>query len=219
MTAPVEVRVVLAEDHTLVRSGLRALLQQIPGIVVVAEAADGASAIEAVAAFSPDVAILDISMPTVSGLEAARRIVAECPRTHVLMLTVHRNEEYVMQALRVGALGYVLKDADVAEFGLAIRAVARGELYLTAAVSRQVVDDYVERVTGSASPSGLTPRQRDVLRLIASGASSKQAAAALGLSTKTIEAHRAQIMERLDIHDLPGLVRYALRTGLISDEG
>lgn len=219
MTTPAVIRVVLAEDHTLVRSGLRALIEQIPGIEVVAEAADGAAAVEAVATCAPDVAILDISMPGLGGLEAARQIVAKYPRTHVLMLTVHRNEEYVMQALRVGALGYVLKGEEVAEFGLAIRAVARGETYLTPAVSRQVVEDYLERVTGGASHGGLTPRQRDVLRLITSGASSKQAAAALGLSTKTIEAHRAQVMERLGIHDLPGLVRYALRTGLIVDEG
>lgn len=219
MTTTAVIRVVLADDHTLVRSGLRVLIEQIPGIEVVAEAADGAAAVDAVAACAPDVAILDISMPGLGGLEAARQIVANHPRTQVLMLTVHHNEEYVMQALRVGALGYLLKGAEVAEFGLAIRAVARGETYLTPAVSRQVVDDYLERVSGGNSHGGLTPRQRDVLRLIASGASSKQAAAALGLSPKTIEAHRAQVMERLGIHDLPGLVRYALRTGLIVDEG
>jgi DNA-binding NarL/FixJ family response regulator len=219
VNAPAEIRVVLAEDHTLVRSGLRALLEQVPGIAVVAEAADGEAVIAEVVRHAPDVAILDISMPLLNGLEAARRIVAECQGTHVLMLTVHRDEEYVLQALRVGASGYLLKGAEVAEFALAIRAIARGDTYLSPAVSRQVVDDYLERVTGGAQATdALTPRQRDVLRLIAGGASTKKAAAALGLSTKTVESHRAQLMDRLGIHDLPGLVRYALRTGLIDDE-
>ncbi|MHB1311484.1 MAG: response regulator transcription factor [Gemmatimonadaceae bacterium] len=219
MSEPGEIRVVLAEDHTLVRSGLRVLVEQAPDIVVVAEVSDGAAAIRAVAEHAPDVAILDISMPLLNGLEAARRIVAQHPRTHVLMLTVHRDEEYVLQAFRVGATGYLLKGAEVAEFGLAVRAVARGDTYLSPSVSRKVVDDYLERVTGGApTVDALTPRQREVLRLVAGGASTKQAAAALGLSTKTVEAHRAQLMERLGIHDLPGLVRYALRKGLITDD-
>jgi DNA-binding NarL/FixJ family response regulator len=219
VTAPGEIRVILAEDHTLVRSGLRALIGQAPGIAVVAEAADGEAAVRAVAEHAPDVAILDISMPLLNGLEVARRIAAEFPGTRVLMLTVHRDEEYVLQALRVGAAGYLLKGAEVAEFEMAIRAVAKGDTYLTPAVSRQVVDDYLARVAGGmpAEPA-LTPRQREVLQLVAGGASTKQVAASLGLSTKTVEAHRAQLMERLGIHDLPGLVRYALRMGLITDD-
>lgn len=201
----------------MVRAGIRSVLELTGEVAVIAEVSDGLAAVEAVAALTPDVAILDVSMPVCSGLEALRRIVAEHPRTRCLMLTAHRSEEYRGEALRLGALGYVLKSADVVEFGLALRAVAAGETYISRTL---VAEDRVAVGQNARSARGseclLTRRQTDVLRLIASGASTKSAAATLGLSPKTVEAHRSQLMERLGIRDIPGLVRYALRHGLVN---
>jgi DNA-binding NarL/FixJ family response regulator len=213
------VRVVLAEDHNLMRAGIRALLEELPDVQVVAEAADGREALRLVKLHQPDLVFMDIAMTGMNGLEATSRIVKEFPRVRVVILSMHTNEEYVLQALRIGAAGYLLKDADTAELELAVRAVIRGETYLSPGVSRQVVDDYVRRVgTGTTLLDHLTPRQREILQLIAEGQSTKEIAQTLGLSVKTVETHRTQLMERLDIHDVAGLVRYAVRTGLISVE-
>lgn len=212
---PKPIRVLLADDHALVRAGIRTLLQNLAGIEVVAEASDGREALALVAAQHPDVVLLDITMPQLNGLETAARMVKEFPTVRVIMLSMHASEEYVWQALKVGAAGYLLKDADTAELELAVKAVARGESYLSPAVSKHVIGDYIRR-TGSETSSLelLTPRQREILQLIAEGKSTKEIARGLNISVKTVETHRAQLMERLDIHDIAGLVRYAIRVGL-----
>lgn len=212
-----QIRVLLADDHHLVRAGIRSLLEGFPDIEVVGETGDGREAISLASACQPDVILLDISMGGMNGLEAAARIVKDCPQVYVIMLSMHANEEYVRQALQAGARGYLLKDAATAELELALRAVLRGETYLSPAVSRQVVNLFLsgQADTESSALDPLTPRQTEILRLIAEGKTTKQAAAQLNLSIKTIETHRAQIMERLGIHDIPGLVRYAVRQGLV----
>jgi len=211
-------KILLADNHTLVRAGIRALLEQIPNVVVVGEAADGREAIKLVEQHRPNLVLMDITMPVMNGLEATVRIVKDFPQTRVVMIAVHTDEEYVLQALRAGAAGYLLKDAGRAELEIAVAAVARNETYLSPAVSRHVVGDYVRR-TGSGVEGRLqtlTPRQREILQLIAEGKSTKEIASILDVSVKTVETHRAQLMERLDIHDVAGLVRYAIRTGIVT---
>jgi DNA-binding NarL/FixJ family response regulator len=217
-SSPSRIRVLLAEDHALVRSGLHALLQRMPDVEVVGEAGDGREAVALAEQLHPDVILMDISMPLLNGIEATRRVTAQMPRVRVIMLSVHSSEEYVAQALTAGAAGYVLKGADTAELELGIRAVAAGHSYLTPAVSRQVIDEYVSRVSARAPQSVLTPRQREVLQLIAEGKTSKDVANLLGVSLKTVETHRSQLMRRLGLHDIPALVRYAIREGLISSD-
>lgn len=226
------VRVVLADDHALVRAGLRALLEKLPDVDVVAEAGTGQQAYEALRALKPDVAVLDISMPEGNGLEVTTRVQVELPATKVLILSVHKAEEYVLEALRVGACGYLLKEAAAAELGIAITAVVRGETYLSPGVSGHVVRSAVSAPTTSPVPrdrpgagaaaSGdaprLTPRQREILRMIAEGNSTKEIAYQLGLSAKTVETHRAQLMERLRMRDVASLVRYAIRIGLVRND-
>lgn len=210
------VRVLLADDHTLVRAGFRALFQSIEGIEVIAEAADGREALQMIATHQPDVVLMDIAMSNLNGLEATARVAQEFPHVHVVMLSMHANEEYVLQALRAGAMGYLLKDASVTELELAINAVMRGETYLSPAVSKHVVE-YVQRVGGeSSSLQRLTARQREILQLIAEGCTTQEIARMLHISVKTVETHRAQLMERLDIHDVAGLVRYAIRMGVVT---
>ena len=212
-------RVLIAEDHALVRAGFRALLSDCPGVQVVAETGDGRQALRLVQEVQPDVILMDISMPGLNGLEATARVVGEHPNIRVIILSMHADEEYVLQALRAGASGYLLKDSDAAELGLAIAAVMRGETYLSPQVSKHVIADYL-RLVGDESNSHepLTPRQREVLQLIAEGHTTKQIAQILSVSEKTAMTHRAQLMERLDIHDIAGLVRYAIRIGLVSPE-
>jgi DNA-binding NarL/FixJ family response regulator len=216
-------RILLADDHTLVRAGVRALLESIAGVTDIAEAGDGRSALELIASGRPDVALLDIAMPGLNGLEVAERAARESPRTRLIILSMHSSPSHVAQALRAGAVGYLMKDAAAEELGLALRAVMRGETYLSPSISRQVVDGFLGRAAQSASaePVGddpLTPRQREILQLVAESRSTKEIASLLSLSVKTVEAHRSQIMDRLGIHDLAGLVRYAIRTGLVSSE-
>jgi DNA-binding NarL/FixJ family response regulator len=214
------IRALLADDHTLVRAGIRGLLQGLPGVEVVGEAEDGHEALRLAEALRPDVVLLDIGMPGLNGLEVAGRLVALDPSIRVLILSMHTSEEYVLRALRAGCAGYLLKRSAVSELEVAVRAVARGETYLSPAVSKQVVDDYVGRTGGAADPiDALTPRQREILQLVAEGNTSKEIAERLGLSFKTVEAHRAQIMERLGVRDLAGLVRFAVRVGLVAPEG
>lgn len=213
------IRIVLADDHALVRAGIRGLLEGLPAIQVVAETGDGQEALRLVQAHQPDVLLLDISMPGLNGLEVVARITKEFPDVRVLILSVHTKEEYVLQALRAGAAGYLLKEADPPELEVAIKAVARGETYLSPAVSKHVVGEYLRRVGGESGPLEiLTPRQREILQLIAEGRTTREIAALLHLSVKTVETHRAQLMERLDLHDIAGLVRYAIRMGLVTPD-
>ena len=214
------IRVLLADDHTLVRAGIRGLLQGLQGVEVVGEAGDGQEALQLAEALRPDVVLLDVGMPGLNGLEVAGRLATTDAAIRVIILSMHTSEEYVLRALRVGCVGYLLKASAVAELEVAVRAVARGETYLSPAVSKRVVDDYVSRTGGVADPlDALTPRQREILQLAAEGHSSKEIATRLGLSYRTVEAHRAQLMERLGVHDLAGLVRFAVRVGLIRPEG
>jgi len=211
-------RVLLADDHALVRAGMRSLLREIEGIEVVGEAADGAEALALAERERPDAVLLDIAMKGMNGLEAAVRFRELHPGIKVLILSMHASEEYVLQALRAGAVAYLIKDSATAELELALRSVMRGETYLSPAISRQVVEGYVQRVGVGAGVDPLTPRQREVLKRVAEGRSTKEIAFELGLSGKTVETHRAQIMERLGIRDVAGLVRYAMRTGLVPPE-
>jgi DNA-binding NarL/FixJ family response regulator len=214
------IRLLLADDHTLVRAGFRALLQQVEGVEVVAEAGDGAEALRLMEMHRPDVVVTDVSMPGMSGLELVARAAARWPGMRMLVLSMHGGAEYVLQALRAGAAGYLLKDAATAELEVAIRAVARGETYLSPAASRHLVAGYVRSASGEpADRDPLTPRQREILRHIAEGKTTKEIARLLNISVKTVETHRTQLMERLNIHEIAGLVRYALRAGLVSDEG
>jgi DNA-binding NarL/FixJ family response regulator len=213
------IRVVLADDHALVRAGIRALLEKLPGIEVVGEADNGREALELINKSAPNLILLDISMRELGGLEVLPRIVKDFPAVKVLILSGHANEEYVIRALRSGAAGYMLKDAATAELQLAIDSVTQDKTYLSPSISRTVIDSYLERVGGPISPlEQLTPRQREILQLIAEGKNTKEIAHTLGISVKTVEAHRLQLMARLDIHDVPGLVRYAVRSGLVSSE-
>ncbi|MBW4670196.1 MAG: response regulator transcription factor [Cyanomargarita calcarea GSE-NOS-MK-12-04C] len=215
-TAPQLIRVLLVDNHTLVRAGLRALLQNIEGIEVVAEAGDGREALRLIADRHPDVVLMDVAMPEMNGLEAAAHVVKEFPDVRVIILSMYANEEYVLQALRLGALGYLLKDAGINELELAIRASCQGETYLSPGVSKHIIGDYLRRVGDeSSSLSQLTSRQREILQLIAEGRTTKEIALLLFISVKTVETHRMQLMKRLDIYDVAGLVRYAIRMGLV----
>jgi DNA-binding NarL/FixJ family response regulator len=212
------IRVLLADDHVLVRAGIRGLLERLPDIEVVGEAGDGHEALQLVESLRPDILLLDVGMPGLNGLEVAVRLGAN-RSARVIVLSMHTSEEYVLRALRAGCAGYLLKASAISELEIAVRAVARGETYLSPQVSKHVVDDYVSRSGGAADPlDALSPRQREVLQLAAEGHSSKEIAQRLGLSVRTVETHRAQIMERLDVHDLAGLVRFAVRVGLVSPE-
>lgn len=214
-----QVRVLLADDHALVRAGLRKLLESLPDIEVVGEADDGQAVLALAEQLHPHLVLMDIAMPGLNGLEAAARLTKAHPQIRVLILSMHQNEDYVRQALRAGAAGYLLKDAAPVELEHALKAVLRGQTYLSPAVSKGVMSDYVQRLRGEESPGeALTPRQREVLQLVAEGKSTKEIARRLELSVKTVETHRSQLMKQLDLHDVAALVRYAIRTGLISSE-
>ncbi|MBI4277581.1 MAG: response regulator transcription factor [Armatimonadetes bacterium] len=210
------VRVLLAEDHTLVRAGIRALLHNLPEVEVVAEAGDGREALRLTESLRPDLVLMDVALPEMNGLEAAARITKEFPTVRVVILSMYANEEYVWRALRAGVAGYLLKDAATTELELAVTAVMRGETYLSPQISKYLTE-YIRRVDSGSSPlDRLTPRQREVLQLIAEGHSTRDIAKRLHLSVKTVETHRAQLMERLDIRDVAGLVRYAIQMGLVT---
>jgi DNA-binding NarL/FixJ family response regulator len=212
-------RILLADDHSLVRAGIRSLLEKISGIEVVGEASNGRECLELIKTQLPDLVLMDIAMKDLGGLEALPRITKNFPNVKVIILSAHANEEYVIRALRSGACGYMLKDAATLELELAIRAVGQGKTYLTPSISRTVIDSYLERVGGESSPiEQLTARQREILQMIAEGKNTKEIAGVLDISVKTVEAHRLQLMARLNIHDIPGLVRYAIRSGLVSPE-
>jgi len=208
-------RILLAEDHTLVRAGIRALLESLEGIEVVAEAADGREALRLVKAHSPDILLMDITMKEMNGLEAAARLAKERLATRVIILSMHADQVYVRQALQAGAAGYLLKGADVAELELALKAVMRGDTYLSPSISKDLVGDLLSGNAPAANPlDDLTPRQREILQLVTEGRTTKEIAVRLDLSIKTVETHRAQLMERLNIHDVAGLVKFAIRAGL-----
>ncbi len=208
-------RVLLADDHTLVRAGIRSLLEDIPGVAVVGEAGDGQAALQMIEKLLPDLVIMDIGMPLMSGLQVAARVSELFPSVKVLILSMHNNEEFVLEALKSGAAGYLLKDASTLELHLAVEAIARGEIYLSPGVSRQVVSSYMSRLNGQVDPlSVLTARQRQVLQLITQGFTTKEIAKELNISISSAETHRARLMERLDIHDIAGLVRFAIQNGL-----
>ncbi len=206
-------RVLLADDHAIFRQGLRGLLER-ENFQIVGEAGDGREAILRATALSPDIAALDLSMPLLNGLDAAREITRASPRTRVILLTMHSEDPYVMEALRAGIKGYVLKTQAATDMVQAIQEVSRGRVYLSPGVSQAVVTAYLART--ELPPDPLSPREREVLQLVAEGKTTKEIAGVLGLSVKTAESHRTRIMEKLDIHATAGLVRYAIRRGLIS---
>lgn len=209
------VRILLAEDHTLVRAGIRALLESLESVEVVAEAADGREALRLAKVHHPDILLMDITMKELNGLEAAARLSKEHSATRIIILSMHADQIYVRQALQAGARGYLLKGADVAELELALRAVTRGDTYLSPSVSKDLVGDLLNGNAPAINPlNDLTPRQREILQLVAEGRTTKEIASRLDLSIKTVETHRTQLMERLNIHDVAGLVKFAIRVGL-----
>jgi DNA-binding NarL/FixJ family response regulator len=213
------VRVLLADDHKLVRAGFRAMLNNLSNVEVVAETGDGREALELLQKHRPDVAFVDITMPSLTGLEVAKRAAKEAPNVRIIIVSMHTAEEYVGRAVRAGVAGYVLKNADPIELELAIRAAIKGEIYLSPAVSKSLIDDYSRRLAEEKTMEDrLTARQREVLQLIAEGQNTKDIASRLNVSIKTVETHRKQLMERLDIHDVAGLVRFAIRAGIIEPE-
>jgi DNA-binding NarL/FixJ family response regulator len=212
-------RVLLADDHVLVRAGIRTLLEKIPNVEVVGEASSGREALEMVKTRLPNLVLMDVAMAELGGLEALPRITKDFPGVKVLILSAHANEEYVIRALRTGAAGYMLKDAATTELELAVTSVAEGKTYLSPSISKTVISSYLDRVGDQISPlEQLTSRQREILQLIAEGKNTKEIASDLNISVKTVESHRLQLMDRLHIHDIPGLVRYAIRSGLVSAE-
>lgn len=212
-------RIVLADDHLLVRSGMKSLIENLGDYEVVGEAQDGHEALRIIEALQPDLVMMDISMPNLNGLDATARALKQNPNLKVIMLSMHANKRYVVEAMRAGASGYLLKHCPAEELARAIRVIAQGGKYLTPELSEAVID----HLRGTAKNSmdeevQLTTRQREVLQLVVEGLSSREIAQLLGLSIRTVDAHRAEIMARLDIHDLSGLIRYAMTVGLASEE-
>ncbi|MDQ2776750.1 MAG: response regulator transcription factor [Acidobacteriota bacterium] len=215
----VSVRILLADDHTIVRKGLRLLLERESDFGVIAEASNGREAVDAVTRDFPDVVIMDIAMPLLNGIEATKRISAEHPKTAVIILSVHSDEAYVLRALKAGARGYLLKDSAENDLIQAIRAVAAGKAYFSPAVSKILADDYLRQVRqqGVEDPYDLlTARERELLQLIAELKPSKEIAGLLGVSPHTVDTHRGNLMQKLNIHSIPEAILYAVRKGVIS---
>ena len=213
-----KVRIVLAEDHTILREGLRALLSADPKFEIVGEAADGRQAVRAVEKLGPDLVMMDLSMPRMTGMDAIREIKKRCPETKIMVLTVHKTEEYLRTTLQAGANAYVLKDATRDELLMAIENVLTGKTYLSPGVSEKVIEGYLEgkesRLPGSTMGL-LSPREREVLKLIAEGYKNKEIAVDLCISLKTVEKHRANLMKKLDLHNAAALTAYAIEQGLL----
>lgn len=212
------IRVLLADDHALVLAGIRALVEELGDTQIVAEAHNGRDAVVLAKQHKPDLVIMDISMQELNGIEATAQIMAEVPATKVLILSMHTTEDFVRRAIKAGAVGYLVKDSAPLDLKMAIAAVLRGEIYLSPRVSRHVVSGFLHGKPhqGESSMDALTARQREILQMIAEGKSTKQIAYQLEVSIKTVETHRAALMERLDIHDVAGLVLFAVRHGVIS---
>ena len=213
-----KIKVVVADDHTILRQGIKALLDNQEEIEVVGEAKDGREAIKAIEELSPDVILMDIAMPGLNGLEATRRIKKKFPRTKVVVLTMHTNEEYIFQILNAGADGYLVKETAFQDLISAINSVHRGEAFMSPSISKKVMTDYIQRAQGEEKVGfdTLTTREREILQLVAEGNSNKKIAEVLFISPKTVETHRAHIMDKLNIHDRAGLIKYAIRKGMIN---
>ncbi|MDX6611239.1 MAG: hypothetical protein QOD75_425 [Blastocatellia bacterium] len=213
-----QIRTLIADDHALVRAGIRALVERIDGVKVVAEAGDGTEALQLTRELQPNLVLLDITMPNESGFGVLEHLSRESPEIKVIVLTVHEAGEYAMRALREGAAGFLPKSAASTELEQAIKTVMRGDVYISPETSKRSMLDYGKGATKRDLLATLSPRQREVLRLIAEGRTTKQMAQTLDISVKTVESHRAQLMERLNIHDVASLVRYAITVGLITVE-
>jgi DNA-binding NarL/FixJ family response regulator len=213
------IRILLADDHTVIRQGLRLLLERQDDFTVVGEAADGRQAVQIAETTQPDVVVLDLAMPNLNGIEAARQISAKVPNAAIVVLSMHSDESYLLQALRAGAKAYLLKDSADTDLIAAIRAVRQGKAFFSPAISRLLADEYVRQLQERGAQDSyelLTPREREILQLLAEGKSNKEAAAILNLSLYTVETHRGNIMQKLNLHSAPELVLYAVRKGVIS---
>jgi len=213
-----QIRILIADDHVIIRSGLRLLLEQQPDFKVVAEANDGREALQMASKFHPEVAILDIGMPGLNGIEATRQIVAQEPATQVVILSMHADEGYVLRALKAGAKAYIVKNSAEADLIRAVRAVAEGKSFFSPVISKMLLEDYVRQVREKEVEDSydlLTPREREVLQLVAEGRSNKDVANVLNLSLHTVETHRGNILEKLGLHGVPELILYAVRKGII----
>jgi two-component system response regulator NreC len=212
-----KIRILLADDHTLMRDGLRALIESEPDLCIAGEAEDGRAAVKLAREICPDVVLMDIAMPMLNGLEAARQIKHDCPQAKVLILSMHDDEDYIRQALAAGAMGYILKDASGSELLEAIRAVQRGEVVLSPAITRLVIENYLRwgDLQPEAEPNGLSRREREILQLIAEGYSNKQMAEILSISIKTVQTHRMNLMSKLNLHDRADLIKYAIQRKII----
>ena len=214
-----KIRILLADDHNIMRRGLRLLLERQPGFEVVGEAADGRLAVERAEAAKPDVVVLDIAMPNMSGIEAAQRISASLPQTAIVILSMHSDEGYVLRALKAGAKGYVLKDSAENDLIEAIRAVSEGKAFFSPEISNILVEDYVREMRKRGAEDSyelLTPREREILQMLAGGKSNKDIATVLNLSLYTVETHRRNLQDKLNLHSLAELILYAVRKGIIS---
>lgn len=207
------IKVLIADDHTLVREGIKALLKEIRNIEVVGEAKDGDEIIEKIKELNPDIILLDISMPKVNNLNFCEKIRSISEDIKIIILSMHYSEEYVREALRYGVKGYILKDSSFSELEIAIKSVFNGEVYLSPKISNILVRDYLDKVKDPLDM--LTERQKEILKLLAEGYSVKEIAQLIGISVKTVETHKAQIMEKLNIYDIPGLVKFAIKHGLV----
>lgn len=213
------IRIVLADDHTLVRKGLRLLLESHPGFTVVADAADGREAVALVERHTPDVAVVDVAMPILNGIEAARQISARVPQTAVVFLSMHADEGYVLKALKSGARAYLLKDSAEHDLIAAVEAVSEGKAFFSPAISKMLVEDYLRQMRERQVEDSyelLTTREREVLQLFAEGHNNKEVAALLNLSLYTVETHRGNIFQKLNLHSIAELILYAVRKGVIS---
>lgn len=214
-----KVGVLLADDHTLIRAGLRMVVEAQPDLAVVGEANDGREAVAMAQALKPDVAVMDIGMPSLNGIEAARQIRGTLPQTQIVMLSMHSDEGYILRALKAGAKAYLLKDSAEADLARAIRAAAAGKSFFSPAVGKVLLEDYMRRLQRTGLEDSyelLTPREREILQLVAEGKSSKEIAALLNLSVYTVETHRAHVMQKLNLRGVPELILYAVRKGIIS---
>jgi DNA-binding NarL/FixJ family response regulator len=213
------IRILLADDHTVVRDGLRSLLEREPDMEVVAEAADGRECLQMAIQHTPQVAIVDVAMPMMNGIEAARRIAAEAPETAVLMLSMHQDESYVLRALRAGAKGYLLKDSPRSDVLDGVRSVARGRSFVSRKISIMLQEEYVHQLNSRGLEDSyelLTPREREILQLLAEGRTNKEVANLLNISLTTVETHRGHILQKLSLHSTPDLILYAVRKKIIT---